>query len=173
MALRFIIHGAIHEGAAAGAHAHVVMHTHAADVVAVSADKRGLMPISQTALLVGEVSYHEFEGVAFSPSERARLLHDMRPASRVMMLRNHGILVHGPTLHQAFTTLLVAHKACEAQVRLQASGADINPVDPAVVVAMHKAAAKLGGPAPEDYCRAVFAHSKRQLVRAGLGGWDV
>merc|ERR1711967_217018 len=86
----------------------------------------GLLPISQTALLCGKVSYHEYEGVALEEEEKPRLLADLGPSAGIMLLRNHGVLTVGQTVAEAFTRLYYIHKASEIQVKTMAAQTDIH-----------------------------------------------
>lgn len=115
----FTIHSAVHM---AREDAHAVIHLHAADGVAVSAQADGLLPLSQTAMLVHKhVAYHEFEGVALNLDERERLVRDLGDKN-VMLLRNHGTLTVGRSVPEAFVWMYFLMKACEIQVRALAGG---------------------------------------------------
>ena len=71
----FTIHSAVHGN---GQHNHAVIHTHSNDGVAVSAQEHGLLPISQTAMVIrNECAYHDYEGIALNHDERERLLNDL------------------------------------------------------------------------------------------------
>jgi ribulose-5-phosphate 4-epimerase/fuculose-1-phosphate aldolase len=119
----FVIHSAVH---AARADAHCVLHLHTSPGQAVSAQKNGLLSITQTSMaLHGAVAYHDFEGVAMDLSERARLVADLGDKS-VMILRNHGTLTLGETVADAFIRMYFLERACEAQVMAQAGGAALN-----------------------------------------------
>ena len=115
----FVIHSAIH---AARADAHCVIHSHTRAGMAVSMMKRGLLPLSQHAMLFHDkVAYHDSEGFALDLDERQRLAHDMGDKP-VMILRNHGTLVAGETAGQAFSMMWHLEKAMQAQVDALASG---------------------------------------------------
>ncbi len=119
----FVIHSAIHE---ARADAHCVLHLHTPQGQAVSAQKHGLLPLTQTAMtLSGAVAYHDYEGIALDVSERARLVRDLG-ARCVMILRNHGTLTVGETVADAFIRMYFLERACEAQVLALRGGAEIN-----------------------------------------------
>lgn len=110
----FTIHSAVHMGRD---DAHAVMHVHAADSVAVSAHKEGLLPLSQTAMLcLDHLAYHDYEGVALNLEERERLIRDIGDKN-MLMLRNHGILTAGSSVPECFTYLYFLMKACEIQVK--------------------------------------------------------
>ncbi len=118
----FIIHSAIHM---ARDDAHAVMHLHTKAGQAVSAMADGLMPLTQTAMLIrDEVTYHEYEGVATDLEERERLVVDLGPTKHAMILRNHGTLAVGNTVAECFLNLYFLERACEAQVMALSAGRD-------------------------------------------------
>ena len=115
----FTIHSAIHM---AREDAQAVLHLHARDAVAVSAQDEGLLPLSQTALLVySRLAYHDYEGVALDLGERERLVRDLGDKD-AFILRNHGVLTVGPTIQGAFILMYFLVKACEIQVQAQNAG---------------------------------------------------
>ena len=115
----FCIHSAIHM---AREDARAVMHLHTDDGVAVSAMAQGLLPITQTAMVIqDEVAYHEYEGVALDLGERARLVRDIGD-KKLMILRNHGTLAVGATVSDCFLLLYTLERACSMQVRAMVGG---------------------------------------------------
>ena len=115
----FTIHSAIHM---ARDDAHAVMHLHTPSGQAVAAQAEGLMPLTQTAMLIrDEVAYHEYEGVATDLEERARLVEDLGTKD-VMILRNHGTLTVGATVAQCFIKMYFLERACDAQIRALSAG---------------------------------------------------
>ena len=117
----FTIHSAIH---AAREDAHVVMHLHTDHGVAVSAQKEGLLPLSQTAMLArSDLSYHDYEGVALDLDERERLVADIGETS-AMILRNHGTLTVGASAAQAYMRMFFLERACSMQVGALTAGRD-------------------------------------------------
>jgi ribulose-5-phosphate 4-epimerase/fuculose-1-phosphate aldolase len=110
----FVIHGCVHE---ARPEANCVLHTHTRAGIAVAASTEGLLPLSQhSARLVGEVTYHEYEGIALDMDERERLAHNLGPASRCMVLRNHGLLTLGRTVREAFNLMYNLEQSCRIQL---------------------------------------------------------
>lgn len=108
----FAIHAAVH---AARPDAHCVMHLHNVNGIAVAAQEDGLLPLSQHALrFYRDIGYHDYEGLALSPEEQSRLVErlDRYPA---MLLRNHGTLVCGRTVAEAYVLMDTLDKACETQ----------------------------------------------------------
>jgi ribulose-5-phosphate 4-epimerase/fuculose-1-phosphate aldolase len=115
----FTIHSAIH---AAREDATCVLHCHTDAGVAVSAQKGGLLPISQTAMAcTADLAYHDYEGVALDLDERERLVADLGNKS-FMMLRNHGTLTVGDSAVSAFMRMFYLERACKMQVLAQAGG---------------------------------------------------
>ena len=118
----FVIHGCIHE---ARPEAGCVIHTHTRSGVAVSVMKCGLLPISQHAMRVQrEVTYHDYEGIALDMDERVRMAGDLGKTSRVMILRNHGLLTLGVSVREAFELMYYLDCACQIQVDAVAGGMD-------------------------------------------------
>ena len=118
----FVIHGCIH---AARPEAQAVLHTHTRAGVAVSAMKQGLLPLSQHSLRVlGELTYHDYEGVALDMDERTRLARDLGPTSHAMILRNHGLLTLGASVSEAIEYMYYLECACQIQVDALSGGQD-------------------------------------------------
>jgi ribulose-5-phosphate 4-epimerase/fuculose-1-phosphate aldolase len=115
----FTIHSAIH---GAREDALCVMHLHTDAGVGVSAQKEGLLPLTQNALLViPQLAYHGYEGVALNLDERARLVADIGD-KRLMLLRNHGTLSVGLNAADAFVGIFFLERACAQQVAALAGG---------------------------------------------------
>jgi ribulose-5-phosphate 4-epimerase/fuculose-1-phosphate aldolase len=118
----FTIHSAIH---AAREDLRCVIHTHTAAGIAISAQKDGLLPISQHALkFYGHLSYHGYEGIALELDERQRLVADLGQ-NKAMILRNHGLLAAGETIPEAFINIYYLERACQAQIAAQSGGAEL------------------------------------------------
>jgi ribulose-5-phosphate 4-epimerase/fuculose-1-phosphate aldolase len=142
----FVIHSAIHE---AREDALCVLHTHTKAGGAVAAQARGLLPLNQMSLqFYNRVAYHDYEGIALSNAEKARLVADLggKPA---MILRNHGLLTVGATPGQAFLRMFYLERACEIQVDALAGGAPI--VTPPPEVCEHTARQFEGSRSNDDY----------------------
>ena len=83
--------------------------------------KQGLLPLSQEAMFLGKVSYHDFQGVLVDDNEKELLARNLGPNNRVMFLRNHGVVVCGTTIEHAWSMLNIVIAACEKQVCLYIS----------------------------------------------------
>ena len=120
----FAIHGAVH---AARLDAHCVFHLHADSVIAVSAQKQGLLPISQHALrFYQDIGYHLYQGLALSSKEQTSLIENLGN-KKTMLLHNHGSIVCGSSIQQAFYLMDVLDKACKIQLLAGSSEELITP----------------------------------------------
>ena len=121
----FVIHSAIH---AARHDAKCVLHTHTLNGVAVSAQRAGLLPISQHSISVlASLGYHDFEGPALRDDEKPRLVADLGDRTS-LILRNHGLLTVGETVADAFVAMYYLETSCAIQVRAQSGGGELIPV---------------------------------------------
>uniref|UniRef100_A0A8B9S6R3 Adducin 1 n=1 Tax=Apteryx owenii TaxID=8824 RepID=A0A8B9S6R3_APTOW len=87
----------------------------------VSAMKCGLLPISPEALSLGEVAYHDYHGILVDDEEKVLIQKNLGPKSKVLILRNHGLVSVGETVEEAFYYIHNLVLACEIQVRTLAS----------------------------------------------------
>jgi ribulose-5-phosphate 4-epimerase/fuculose-1-phosphate aldolase len=127
----FVIHSAVH-----GARPDVgcVMHAHTLDSIAVSAQKDGLLPLSQQSMFVlSSLGYHDYEGVALEEEEKARLVEDLGE-NVFLLLRNHGMLTVGRSVAEAFLAMYTMESACRIQVKGQAGGGEMLHI-PAQIIA--------------------------------------
>lgn len=126
----FTIHSAIH---AAREDAQCVMHTHSLNGVAVSAQRGGVLPLSQQSIFVlASLAYHDYEGVALNEDEKPRLVRDLGD-KHYLMLRNHGLLTVANNVPDAFLFMYLFEAACTIQVRAQAGGSELIPVSSAII----------------------------------------
>ncbi len=118
----FTIHSAVHM---ARPDIGCVMHSHTPDGIAVSCQRKGLLPLTQHSMrFIDRIAYHEYSGVNFTDAERTSLQASLGDR-KVMMLRNHGLLVAGTSIPDAFDLMYYLERACQIQIRLQCAGADI------------------------------------------------
>ncbi|MCR6475440.1 ribulose-5-phosphate 4-epimerase/fuculose-1-phosphate aldolase [Variovorax boronicumulans] len=126
----FVIHSAVH---AAREDIQCVLHTHTKAGIAVSAQKNGVLPISQQSTFVlASLAYHDYEGVAFRDDEKPRLQADMGHAN-FLMLRNHGLLTCGKTIADAFLSMYTFENTCQIQIAAQSGGSELTHVDPRII----------------------------------------
>lgn len=134
----FTIHSAVH---AAREDALCVMHLHTDYGIAVSAQREGLLPISQQALFaLASLAYHDYEGLALNDEEKPRLIADLGNKT-YMILRNHGLLTVGRSAAEAFLSMFILERACKIQILAQSGGVDLVPITDAI---LERAAAQLG-----------------------------
>lgn len=162
----YVIHSAIHR---ARPDLKAVLHTHTRDGAAVSAQRGGLLPLSQQALAYySRVAYHTYEGVALDLDEQQRLAANLG-GSNILILRNHGLLTGGVSVEHAFRELHGLERACNIQIAAQAGGNEgLLHAPPAAIDKVHQqtAASQRGdNPIIQRHWEALI----RQLEREGPG----
>jgi ribulose-5-phosphate 4-epimerase/fuculose-1-phosphate aldolase len=136
----FVIHSAVH---GARHDAGCVLHVHTLNGIAVSAQKGGVLPLSQQSIFVlSSLGYHDYEGVALRDDEKPRLVRDLGE-NNFLMLRNHGLLTVGPTVADAFVSMYLFETVCTIQVRALAGGGELVRVDPRIIATAHQQAAQV------------------------------
>ena len=117
----FTIHSAIHS---ARPDANFVIHLHTDAGVAVSAQREGLLPLTQHALIVlPQLAHHDYEGIALNLDERQRIVADLGDKT-VMLLRNHGTLAVGASAAAAWLGIFFLERACRQQTMALSAGSD-------------------------------------------------
>ena len=115
----FAIHGAVH---AARPDAACVMHLHTRWGQTLAALPEGLLPCSQPALrLWRRLGRHAYEGLAFAPAERVRLVAALG-AGDGLILENHGTLIVGRTVAEAYVLMHLLERAAQIQIAAMAAG---------------------------------------------------
>src|SRR6218665_1916798 len=126
----FVIHSAVHEGRP---DVNCVLHTHTLHGVAVSAQKNGLLPISQQATFpLSMLSYHDYEGGALRDDEKPRLVSNLG-RNNALILRNHGLLTCGRSVAEAFQGMYILEAACRIQILAQSGGSELSMLSPSMV----------------------------------------
>ncbi|WP_315835012.1 class II aldolase/adducin family protein [Bradyrhizobium prioriisuperbiae] len=126
----FTIHSAVHE---VREDAGCVIHLHTPDGTAVSTAESRLLPLNQTAQIVlSDLAYHDYEGVALDHDERPRIQQDLGNKN-LMLLHNHGTLTVGRTAAEAFTRMYYLERACTMQVRTLMQGGNQHPTEESVI----------------------------------------
>ena len=125
-----VIHTAIH---AARPDIHCIAHTHTTDGMAVACSKEGLRTDNfYSALLNNRIAYHDFEGITLMDDEKPRLVKSLGDKN-ILILRNHGLLVGGRSIPEAFQTLWALQRACEVQVATDSTGKSPIPISAEVL----------------------------------------
>jgi ribulose-5-phosphate 4-epimerase/fuculose-1-phosphate aldolase len=149
------------------ARANCVLHTHMpyATAMTMLENPRLEMAVQSALGFHGEVAYDEnYNGLAFDQTEGERLARALGDKA-VLMMGNHGALVVGETLPQAFERLYFLERACQAQVLALSTGRALKPVPDAVVkftAAQFSSGGKVGG---RDRADLHFEALKRLLDR--------
>lgn len=120
------VHGARHDAAC-------VLHVHSLNGVAVSAQKDGVLPLSQQSIFIlSSLGYHDYEGVALNDAEKPRLVADLG-MNRFLMLRNHGLLTVAKSIPDAFLQMYLFESACTIQIRAQSGGGELVRIPDAII----------------------------------------
>jgi ribulose-5-phosphate 4-epimerase/fuculose-1-phosphate aldolase len=130
----YVIHSAIHE---ARPDVDCVIHTHTVAGMAVSAMKCGLLPLAQTSMRFAKIAYHDYQGVAIDAAEKASLVRDLGEHAG-MILRNHGLLVVGGSIAEAFYSIFKLERACQVQVSALACNVELSMPPPEVIDASYR-----------------------------------
>jgi len=137
--------------------AHCIIHTHTTAGMAVASTEEGLQPTGfYSAMFAGQIAYHDFEGVTIHDEEGPRFLADLGDR-RIMILRNHGLLVMAPTLPAAFQIYFFLERACAIQIATRQAGTPrlVRPE----VIAVHqrdvRSATPPGGPGAPEFAAMV------------------
>jgi ribulose-5-phosphate 4-epimerase/fuculose-1-phosphate aldolase len=137
----FVIHSAVH---AARDDAHCIIHTHSTAGSAVACKKEGLRYDNfYSALLYGQVAYHDFEGVTTDLAEQPQLVNSLG-SKPILILRNHGLLVACPSIALAFRTYWALQRACEIQAATDAMQGENLPIAREVLAATPARVAAFG-----------------------------
>ncbi|MGH9905112.1 MAG: class II aldolase/adducin family protein [Pyrinomonadaceae bacterium] len=126
----FTIHSAVH---AAREDAICVMHLHTDYGIAVSAQRNGLLPISQQSIFpLASLAYHDYEGLALNDEEKPRLVQDLGNHKN-MILRNHGLLTIGSTVAEAFLSMYILERSCKIQILAQSGNSELVHVPDSII----------------------------------------
>ncbi|RZC40889.1 hu-li tai shao [Asbolus verrucosus] len=117
----FSLHAAVH---AARPDIKCIINVHTPSVVAISALKHGILPLSQESVVIGDVSTHTYLGGLLDPEEKDKLARNLGPNNKVLLLSNQGALCCGETIEEAFYNARNTVLACESQLKLIPVGLD-------------------------------------------------
>ena len=112
-------------------------------------------------------SYHKYEGIALDEDECPRLVADLGPTNKAMILVNHGLLVGGTNAADAFLEIYYLERSCQAQVAALSGGTKL--VIPSEEVCRHTAA-QYERPEPQRsaHLAMVWAAACRQIEHAPI-----
>jgi ribulose-5-phosphate 4-epimerase/fuculose-1-phosphate aldolase len=133
-ATAFFIHARVHKRLP---RARAAFHTHMPNATAMTMlEGEPLVWAGQTALkfLGRTVVDEDYNGLALDETEGDRIAASMGEAD-VVFMRNHGVMVVGPTIAAAWDDLYYLERACEVQRLAQSTGRTLKPVSPAIAEA--------------------------------------
>lgn len=147
--------------------ARCILHTHMPHATALSMleNPRLEMAVQSALGFYEDIAYDiGYNGLAFDASEGERMARVLGTKS-VLILGNHGVIVVGETVPQAFERLYFLERAAQAQILALSTGRALKPVPEAVVRATHaqfSTGAQVGG---RDRADLHFDALKRMLDR--------
>lgn len=119
----YVIHGSIYKHRP---DLNAIFHLHTQAGVAVSALKCGLLPLSQWALhFYNRMAYHDYRSLALEQELHGQKLVQDLGENSIMILRNHGTLTCGRTIHEAFFYTHHLEQACKAQNTILSTQQDL------------------------------------------------
>jgi ribulose-5-phosphate 4-epimerase/fuculose-1-phosphate aldolase len=127
----FFIHARIHQG---NQRAQVVLHTHMPYATALTSIQDGRIEMcTQNAFRYwNRIAYDEnYAGVALSNDEGDRMCRAMGDKD-ILFLRNHGVIVTGPTVAQAYDELYYLERTAMVQVLAMQTGRPLHNIDAAL-----------------------------------------
>ena len=147
-----------------------VLHTHMPHATAVGMleDPLPLMASQSAIGFHDDVAFTDYQGLAYGYGEGERLARALGDKS-VLMLRNHGVLVVGRTIAEAFERLYFLERACQLQILALSTGRAVNLVPEPVVhstAEQFRTGARVGG---EERSELHFRALKRFLDRTDAG----
>jgi ribulose-5-phosphate 4-epimerase/fuculose-1-phosphate aldolase len=167
----FVIHSAVHMGLPDMT---CVLHAHTPANNAIAAQKDGLLPLTQKAMVMMDfLRYHDYEGSADNLSERERIVRDLTSEGRILVMRNHGVLTGGKTIGEAFCWLLKYEAACRYQIGALSGGVALNTLSPELIAHVAKQGRKILGYGGYAETGSEWPAFKRKLERErGIGYRD-
>lgn len=162
-AAAFTIHRAVH---LARPQARAVFHTHMPYATAVANTVDGLdTRLTQTAMYFhGRVATLAFDGLATVAAEGERIRSAMGDEAAVVLMRNHGVLVIGESVADAWHKLYMLERACQAQVFTLSQGVAAVRVSEAVAANT----ARQWHEVEKETAELLFEAARRQVARADL-----
>lgn len=115
-----------------------IFHLHTPAIVAVSCQKKGLLPLSQWALhCYDNIGYHEYNSLALDKTtHKLKVLGDLKD-NRVLMMRHHGAIVVGKTIEEAMFFSYHLEKACQTQCMMGHDSSECMTIPPKVCKKTH------------------------------------
>lgn len=124
----FLIHGAVHNASEKNK---CVMHTHMLSALTITMQDKGrlLMGDQNACRFYDDIFYlDDYEGLVLD-KETAQPIGDACKENNIVFLANHGVIVTGQTVHEAWESLYYLEKACKAQNTAMSTGKKINSIN--------------------------------------------
>jgi ribulose-5-phosphate 4-epimerase/fuculose-1-phosphate aldolase len=126
-----VIHGGIYESRP---DVHAIVHTHTLATTAVACLPGGFEFLTQdSAQFVDSIGYHEWEGISTDFDECQRIAAALGPTNNILIMKNHGVVVVGKTIAEAWVRHYYFDVCCRIQLKLLATGQPANQPDPAAL----------------------------------------
>ena len=161
----FFIHARLHAG---NRRAKVVLHTHMPYATALTSIRDGRIEMcTQNAFrYFDRIAYDEaYSGVALSAQEGDRMCRALGDKD-ILFLRNHGVIVAGPTVAKAYDDLYYLERTAMVQVLAMQTGRELHNIDEAMA---EHTARQIAGEAQQAFLH--FESLKRMLDR-DEAGWS-
>ncbi|WP_198084740.1 aldolase [Variovorax sp. E3] len=131
----YFIHARVHKNLP---RARVAFHTHMPYATCLSmVEGQPLQWAGQTSLkFYGRTAVDEFNGLALDEKEGDRIAGAICDAD-VVFMRNHGVMVIGKTIAEAWNDLYYLERACQVQVLAESTGRKLVPVSPEIAAATY------------------------------------
>ena len=128
----WIIHFPVHQALPA---AKCLMHVHSPYITALSMRRDVHLDTcssQQAAQFHDDVAYYEIYDGALTDETEGRRMAEVMGNKRVLILRNHGAVVAGPSVGQAYVDLYQLERACMYQVLATGGGHALSQIPPDV-----------------------------------------
>jgi ribulose-5-phosphate 4-epimerase/fuculose-1-phosphate aldolase len=161
----FCIHAPIHRLIPSAA---CVLHTHMPFASALTRlEEPRIDAIGQTEIAFLDcIAYdNEYTGLALEPAEGERLAAVLGPKNKVLFMANHGVLVVGESVAEAYDRLYYLERACQVQLYAMWTGRKLKHVPPAIVEHTLRQYAASPAYQGKPACDHHFAALKRLLDR--------
>jgi ribulose-5-phosphate 4-epimerase/fuculose-1-phosphate aldolase len=168
----FCIHAPIHRLIPSAA---CVFHTHMPFASALTRlEEPRLEAIGQTEIgFLDCVAYDaDYTGLAMDPAEGERLAGVLGRTNKVLFMANHGVLVVGATVAEAYDLLYYLERACQVQLYAMWTGRKLKRVPSGIVAHTLRQYAQSPLYAGKPACEHHFAALKRLLDRRDPGYSD-
>jgi len=112
-----------------------VIHAHTVATMAISALKGGFKFLTQdSAVFYNKIGYHDWEGVLGSEEEKERIAANLGKNGAALILRNHGAVVVGRSIQEAWVRFYYLDRGCRVQLEAMKSGGELIECPPEMLI---------------------------------------